>query len=146
MNGKLKIIMNSKFLKAYQKTKKTIIMTLPLVMGVILLISLLSPLLKSNWIVKIFQHNILADSFLGATIGSLAAGNPITSYILAGELTKLGISLAAITAFILAWVTVGIVQLPAESMILGKKFAVLRNILSFISAILIGLIVQLVLS
>lgn len=138
--------MNSKFLKVYQKTKKTIITTLPLVIGVILLISLLNPLLKSDWIVKIFQHNILTDSFLGATIGSLAAGNPITSYILAGELTKLGISLAAITAFILAWVTVGIVQLPAESMILGKKFAVLRNILSFISAILIGLITQLVLS
>jgi len=138
--------MNSKFLKAYQKTKKTIIMTLPLVIGVVLLISLLSPLLKSDWIVKIFQHNILVDSFLGASIGSLAAGNPITSYILAGELTKLGISLAAITAFILTWVTVGIVQLPAESMLLGKKFAVLRNILSFISAILIGLIVQLVLS
>jgi len=138
--------MNSKFLKAYQKTKKTIMMTLPLVMGVVLLISLLNPLLKSDWIVKIFQHNILADSFLGAAIGSLAAGNPITSYILAGELTKLGISLAAITAFILAWVTVGIVQLPAESMLLGKKFAVLRNILSFISAILIGLIAQLVLS
>ncbi len=138
--------MSSKFLKVYQKTKKTIIMTLPLVIGVILLISLLSPLLKSAWIVKIFQHNILADSFLGATIGSLAAGNPITSYILARELTKLGISLAAITAFILAWVTVGIVQLPAESMILGKRFAVLRNVLSFISAILIGLITQLVLS
>jgi len=138
--------MNSRFLKAYQKAKKTITMTLPLVIGVILLISLLSPLLKSNWIVKIFQYNILAYSFVGAIIGSLAAGNPITSYILAGELTKLGISLAAITAFILAWVTVGIVQLPAESIILGKKFAVLRNILSFISAILIGLITQLVLS
>ena len=120
-------------------------MTLPLVIGVVLLISLLSPLLKSDWIVKIFQHNILVDSFLGASIGSLAAGNPITSYILAGELTKLGISLAAITAFILTWVTVGIVQLPAESMLLGKKFAVLRNILSFISAILIGLIIQLIL-
>ena len=142
----MEVIINSKFLKVYQKTKKTIITTLPLVIGVILLISLLNPLLKSDWIVKIFQHNILTDSFLGATIGSLAAGNPITSYILAGELTKLGISLAAITAFILAWVTVGIVQLPAESMILGKKFAVLRNILSFISAILIGLITQLVLS
>jgi len=54
--------------------------------------------------------------------------------------------LAATTAFILAWVTVGIVQLPAESMILGKRFAILRNILSFISAILIGLLTQLVLS
>ena len=137
--------MNKKFLEVCQKTRKTIIMTLPLVIGVILLISLLSPLLKLNWIIKLFQHNILVDSFLGAIFGSLAAGNPITSYILAGEFMKIGISLAAITAFILTWVTVGIVQFPAESMLLGKKFALVRNILSFISAILIGLIVQLVL-
>jgi uncharacterized membrane protein YraQ (UPF0718 family) len=138
--------MNKKFLQSYQKTRKTIIMTLPLVIGVILLISLLNPLLESEWIVKLFQHNILIDSFLGSIFGSLAAGNPITSYILAGKFIEIGISLAAIVAFILAWVTVGIVQLPAESMILGKKFAILRNILSFISAILIGLIVQLILS
>ena len=138
--------MNKKFLQSYRKTKKTIIMTLPLVIGVILLISLLNPLLESDWIIKLFQHNILIDSFLGAIFGSLAAGNPITSYILAGKFIEIGISLAAITAFILSWITVGIVQLPAESMILGKKFAILRNILSFISAILIGLIVQLILS
>ena len=138
--------MNKKFLQSYQKTKKTIIMTLPLVIGVVLLISLLNPLLESEWIVKLFQHNILIDSFLGSIFGSLAAGNPITSYILAGKFIEIGISLAAIVAFILAGVTVGIVQLPAESMILGKKFAILRNILSFISAILIGLIIQLILS
>jgi uncharacterized membrane protein YraQ (UPF0718 family) len=138
--------MNKKFLQSYQKTKKTIIMTLPLVVGVILLISLLKPLLESSWVIKLFQHNILIDSFLGTVFGSLAAGNPVTSYILAGKFIEIGISLAAITAFILSWITVGIVQLPAESMILGKKFAVLRNILSFISAILIGLIMQLILS
>ncbi len=138
--------MNKKLLQSYQKTKKIIIITLPLIVGVILLISLLNPLLESGWIIKLFQHNILVDSFLGAMIGSLAAGNPITSYILAGEFMKIGISLAVITTFILTWVTVGIVQLPAESMILGKKFAVLRNVLSFASAILIGLIMQLILS
>ena len=138
--------MNKKFLQSYQKTKKTVIMTLPLVMGVVLLISLLNPLLEASWIVKIFQHNILVDSFLGAIFGSLAAGNPITSYILAGKFIEIGISLAAITAFILSWITVGVVQLPAEGMILGKRFAVLRNVLSFISAILIGLTIQLVLS
>ena len=135
---RFEIIMNSKFLQTCQKTKKMIIMTISLVIGVLLLISLLNSLLKSDWIVKLFQHNILTDSFLGAMIGSLAAGNPITSYVLAGELTKVGISLAAITAFILSWVTVGIVQLPAETMMLGKKFALSRNILSFVSAILIG--------
>ena len=138
--------MNKKFLKVWKQTKKTIIATLPLAIGIILLISLLNPLLKSDWIGKLFQNNIFVDPFLGAMVGSLAAGNPITSYILAGEFLKIGISLAAITAFILAWVTVGIVQLPAESMLLGKKFAVLRNVLSFISAILIGLIMQLILS
>ena len=137
--------MNKKFLQVYQKTQKIIIITLPLVIGVVLLISLLMPLLKSDWLIKLFQKNILVDSLIGSVIGSLAAGNPITSYILAGEFTNLGISLAAIVAFILSWVTVGLVQLPAEVMMLGKKFAILRNILSFISAILIGLIIQLIL-
>jgi uncharacterized membrane protein YraQ (UPF0718 family) len=138
--------MNKKFLQVYQKTQKIIIITLPLVIGVVLLISLLMPLLKSDWLIKLFQKNILVDSLIGSVIGSLAAGNPITSYILAGEFTNLGISLAAIVAFILSWVTVGLVQLPAEVMMLGKRFAILRNILSFISAILIGLIMQLILS
>jgi len=138
--------MNKKFLQVYQKTQKIIIITLPLVIGVVLLISLLMPLLKSDWLIKLFQKNILIDSLIGSVIGSLAAGNPITSYILAGEFTNLGISLAAIVAFILSWVTVGLVQLPAEVMMLGKRFAILRNILSFISAILIGLIMQLILS
>ena len=137
--------MDNKFLQTWQKTKKTIITTIPLVVGVLLLISLLNLLLKSSWLIKLFQQNIFADSFIGAIIGSLAAGNPITSYILAGEFTQVGIGLAAITAFILAWVTVGLVQLPAESMMLGKKFAIFRNILSFISAILIGLITQIIL-
>jgi uncharacterized membrane protein YraQ (UPF0718 family) len=138
--------MNSNFLSSYQKTKKTVIMTVPLVLGMTLLISLLSPLFKSDWIIKVFQYNTLMDSFLGSILGSLAAGNPITSYILAEELMKIEIGLSAITAFILTWVTVGLVQLPAESMILGKKFAIWRNILSFISAILIGLIVQVTLN
>jgi len=50
---------------------------------------------------------------------------------LAGELTKLGISLAAITAFILAWVTVGIVQLPAESMIFRQKICCIEKYFKF---------------
>ncbi len=139
-------MVKTNFFSAYQNTKKTIIATLPLALGVVLLISLLNPLLKSRFLVHLFQRNILVDSFIGASFGSLAAGNPITSYVLAGEFIKLGISLAAIVSFILAWVTVGLIQLPAESMILGKKFAIIRNVLSFISAILIGLIMQLILN
>ena len=87
----------------------------------------------------IFKGNFL-DVLIGTTIGSLSAGNPATSYILGGELLKQGISLLAVTSFLVAWVTVGLVQLPAESMILGKKFAITRNILSFIFTIIVSLI------
>jgi uncharacterized membrane protein YraQ (UPF0718 family) len=137
--------MNNKLIQTWKKTRQIIIATLPLVIGMLLMISCLDLLLKSDWLIKLFQNNIFIDSFIGATIGSIAAGNPITSYILAGEFIELGISLAAVTAFMLAWVTVGLVQLPAEQMMLGKKFAIARNILSFISAILIGLITWLIL-
>ena len=75
----------------------------------------------------------------GSTVGSISAGNPITSYIIGGELLKEGISLFAVTAFITAWVTVGIIQLPAEASILGKRFALARNILSFIFSIIVAI-------
>ncbi len=70
----------------------------------------------------------------------MAAGNPLTSYIIGGELQKNGIILAAVIAFILSWVTVGTVQLPAESLMLGKRFALVRNGISFVMAILVALL------
>ena len=73
-------------------------------------------------------------------MGSVLAGNPVTSYVLGGELLTQGVNLVAVTAFLVAWVTVGFVQLPAESMMLGKKFAISRNILSFIFSIIVAII------
>jgi len=138
-------IKNKRFFNSWLKTKQTIKVTVPLVIGMLLLISCLDLLLNSKWILVLFQNNFFVDSLIGGTIGSLAAGNPITSYILAGEFLQTGISLAATTAFILTWVTVGLVQLPAESLMLGKKYSIVRNILSFLSAIIIALITQLIL-
>ena len=137
--------MNSRFLSALSKTQKNLMQAVPLVTGVLLLVALLNSIFKLNWLVGLFHHHFWVDSLIGAAVGSLAAGNPITSYVLAGEFMKSGISLAAVTAFILTWVTVGLVQLPAESMLLGKKFALTRNLLSFFSAVAIGLIAQVVL-
>ncbi|WP_218185238.1 hypothetical protein [Methanogenium cariaci] len=46
------------------------------------------------------------------------------------------------TAFIVAWVTVGIIQLPVEMNILGKRFAIARNLCGFILAILIAILTE----
>jgi hypothetical protein len=71
-------------------------------------------------------------------MGSITAGNPLAGYILGGELLAGGASLIAVTAMIVSWVTVGIVQLPAEALLLGRRFAMLRNLLSFLFAIAIA--------
>jgi uncharacterized membrane protein YraQ (UPF0718 family) len=132
-------------MKALQKTLKALLMTLPVLFGVLLLISLFQSLFTNNQLTALFSGNLFFDSIIGASIGAVLSGNPITSYVLGGELFDAGISIMAISAFIVTWVTVGIVQLPAEMLLLGKKFALLRNLFSFLSAIVIGICTYLIL-
>ena len=128
----------SKYKLAFKQTLNNFKNSLPLLMGVIFLIAFLTNLISSELLDKILVGNELVDTFITATIGSILAGNPINSYIIGSELLVWGVSLTAVTAFIISWVTVGIVQLPAEALLLGKKFALVRNILCFFSVILIA--------
>ena len=108
---------------------------LPILVGMLLLISLFIKAVPKSFYLNLFSGNSLFDSFVGAVFGSIATGNPLTSYIIGGELIKQGIDLIPVTAFIITWVTVGTVQLPAEIMMLGKRFAIIRNLVSFVLAI-----------
>jgi hypothetical protein len=120
------------------KAGRALYRAFPLILGTVLLVSLFS-LIPKYFFTTIFSDTFL-DPIIGAIIGSISAGNPVSSYIISGELLDNGVSLIAVTAFLLAWVTVGLVQLPAESFMLGKKFAITRNILSFIFSIIVALI------
>ncbi len=111
-----------------------------ILLGVMLLIGLTLTIIPTDFFASLITGNVFLDSFFGALFGSILAGNPVTSYVLAGELMNTGISLVAVTAFILAWVTVGVIQFPAESMMLGKKFAFVRNLVSFVFAIIIAIL------
>ena len=81
---------------------------------------------------------MIPDAIIGAVVGGIAAGQPIVSYILGGELSASGVSLAGVTALVVAWVTVGITHLPIEAAMLGWRFALFRNLLSFLLAIIIA--------
>jgi len=126
--------------ESYFKAVKSFSKALPMLIGVVLLIGLFNAFITKEMIASVFTGNTLGDTFVGALIGSLTAGNPITSYIIGGELLDEGVSLFAVTSFMVAWVTVGTIQLPAEAAILGKRFAVIRNALSFIFAILVSIL------
>jgi predicted Fe-Mo cluster-binding NifX family protein len=126
--------------QALQRSKNQFINILPILVGVVLLVGLFSAFASKDLLLTIFSGNMFKDLLSGAICGSILAGNPVNSYIIGGELLDRGVSLFAVTAFIMAWVTVGIVQLPAEMAALGKRFALIRNISSFILSMLIALV------
>ena len=131
--------MDKKLKSALIKPARSMFNSLPILVGIVLLIGLANTLTPRSFYAYLFSKNVILNSIIGSGLGSIFAGNPVTSYILGGELLKQGISLVVITSFLVAWVTVGLVQLPAEALLLGRKFAIWRNILSFIFSIVVAI-------
>jgi hypothetical protein len=132
--------MLDKINQSARKTLKSFLNILPIILGMLLLTSLIVELFPEQLSTRLFGKNSVIDAWLGATFGGIAAGHPLVSYVLGGELLKSGVSLFAVTALIVSWVTVGVVQLPAESLMLGKRFAIYRNLLCYLFAIVIALL------
>ncbi len=113
---------------------------LPIFVGVVLLIGLFNAFISKDLLSSIFSGNAVLDTLIGTGLGSILASNPLNSYVIGGEMLEQGVSLFAVTAFITAWVTIGLVQLPAEMAALGKKFALIRNTLSIVLCMAISIL------
>ena len=77
---------------------------------------------------------------LGTTLGSVAAGPPAAAFPIAASLLESGAWMPAAAAFIVSWVLVGVVSLPFEAGVFGWRYALTRNGVFFLFAMLIGLI------
>ena len=131
--------MQKEYLQAsLRKTTRTFINLLPIIIGMLLLTSLVVTVFPEKLSAGLFGSSDVLDALIGTFIGSVAAGHPLTSYLLGGEFLKSGVSLFAVTAFIVSWVTVGVVQLPVEILMLGARFAIYRNVICFFSAIAVA--------
>jgi len=84
---------------------------------------------------------MIQDTFAGAFVGSLLSGNPISSYVIAETLLDMGVDFFGVTAMLLTWVTVWMVQMPVEISVFGAKFTLIRNISSFLVAIPTSLLI-----
>jgi hypothetical protein len=133
-------MLKHRFTASLKKTSSTFINLLPIILGMLLLTSLAISAFPDEISSGLFGGNDALDALIGATMGSIAAGHPLTSYILGGELLKSGVSLVAVTALISSWVTVGILQIPAEALMLGARFAAFRNLICFFGAIAVAFV------
>ena len=126
------------FSSSLRKTGKMLLRVLPNIFAVVLLSGLIMEFVPMNRLSEFLGGGFFTDGLVGAGIGSISIGNPLVSYVLGGELLDQGVSLMAVTALLVSWVTVGSIQLPAEIQTFGARFALFRNALSFVFALVIA--------
>ena len=128
------------FLKELKKASVRMLSMLPMILAIVGLVGLFQGFVTREMLGSLFGGNPVTDTLIGLFAGAIAVGQAMISYILGGELLGQGISLYAVSAFILAWVTLGVVQLPMEIEVFGGRFVLYRNILAIISTLAVAII------
>lgn len=114
---------------------------LPLLLAIFALVGLFQEFLPPQLIESILgSGNRSLALLLGGLLGAVSIGPPLASYPIAGSLLAEGAWPPAVAAFILSWISVGVVTLPFEAQIFTWRFALLRNGLTLMMAILSGLV------
>jgi uncharacterized membrane protein YraQ (UPF0718 family) len=83
--------------------------------------------------------------FMAALIGSITLIPGFISYPIAAFLIADGASYTTVATFMTTLMMVGVVTLPLEIRYFGKRAAILRNILNFVAAVVIGVLVGVIL-
>lgn len=132
-----------KSLLAIKRAKTMFITVLPQFIAIQLLVGLLLTLLPPHTIQSLIgTESGFNGMLISSIIGSISLVPVLIAFPIAAELLKNGAGIAQISVFISTLTMVGFVTLPMETKYLGKKLALLRNILiyffSFILAYIIG--------
>ena len=119
---------------------------LPLLIAVFGLVGLFQVFLSPEQVERVMgAANGWLSLLAGGAIGAISIGPPLAAYPLAGSMLDAGAWPPAVAAFIVSWISVGIITLPFEAATFTLRFALLRNSVNFGLALLIGLLLGIVL-
>ena len=132
--------------KALKKGIMQIFNQIPFLISMFLMLSLFDVFVPKNVVAKFMgQANGLLSILYSSLFGTIAMGSIASAYPFAGVLLKKGAPVISVAVFLNTWVMVGLIMLPYEISVFGKKFAFFRNIFAFFGAIVIGVTVGLLL-
>lgn len=137
------------FLKDKSKTKKAVLMAIksfenimPQFLTIIFIVGIILTILSPESISSIIgEKSGVVGVIIEAIIGSLTLIPTFVAFPTAALLLKNGAGYTQITALISAFMFVGIVTFSMEAKFIGKKAALLRNIVYFFYSILSAFIV-----
>jgi uncharacterized membrane protein YraQ (UPF0718 family) len=124
--------------KHLKKSGRGMLSMVPMIVGIVGLVGLFGGFVTREMLASLFGGDPILDTLVGTAAGMVAVGQAMISYILGGELLEQGVSFYAVAAFVLAWVTLGVVQLPAEIEVFGTRFVLVRNVLAVVSTLLVA--------
>jgi uncharacterized membrane protein YraQ (UPF0718 family) len=117
---------------------------MPPLITVIIIVSVLLFLIPKEMILKYLGNESgLMGYIFAAVIGAVTLIPGFIAYPLCGFLVKNGVSYPIIAVFVTTLMMVGIVTIPIEKKYFGIKVTLLRNGLSFMGALVVGILIGL---
>jgi len=146
-------LMTVSYFREKQRTKEAVKVTfkifytiLPVLVFVFVLMGLIQAYVSKETIVSLLGQNSGVFGIICAEIvGSVALFMPPAVFPFGGYLLKNGAGYGSIAGFVFTAILIGITTLPLEIKFLGKKFAVARNIFTFVLAFFIALAMEVIL-
>jgi uncharacterized membrane protein YraQ (UPF0718 family) len=115
---------------------------LPTILSVIIIVSIVLYLIPQELLLKYFGKDTgILGYLMAAIIGSVSLIPGFIAYPIAGLLIKNGVSYSIIAIFITTLMMVGVLTIPIERKYFGLKITLIRNFLSFIGALIIGVLI-----
>jgi uncharacterized membrane protein YraQ (UPF0718 family) len=140
------ILLLISFVKSKEKTKKAFMVTKKSFMnigpGLLILVGFVGitlGIITTETISRVLGESTgILGTFIAAILGGTILIPAVMAFPLAGTLLRSGATVPTVTAFISTSVMIGLANIPVEVKAFGKKFAILRNSLSFILALLLA--------
>lgn len=127
-------------LNSMKRSKKIMGNMLGQIIGILFLIGLLLTFIPPDAIKEYLgSSNTFLATIISAIMGSITLIPAFVAFPLVGSIVDMGASIVPAVAFLTTLTMVGFVTFNLERQEFGKKFAIARNGLSFIFAILIAL-------
>lgn len=125
-----------------KKGLKMFLGILPALLNILILVSVFIYLIPSETLARwLGKDSGFTGMMIAALLGSVSMLPGFVSFPLAAILLKSGVGYSIIAVFITTLMMVGVLTLPMEAKYFGMRVAIMRNVLSFVGALIVGLLI-----
>lgn len=131
--------------RALKIAGKRLLSLLPSFLTMLAAVSIILTVIREDTIARTLGGggNLFVASLVAAAFGSVSLMPGFIAFPLAGILLEKGVAMMVLAAFTTTLMMVGVVTYPIEKRYFGPRVTVVRNVLSFLTACVIALVIGL---